>query len=195
MERKLNCLKCEKEVIAKEWGDRIGRSKYCSKDCKDSHLIGKGFWKTASLEERMQRIKEYYDKYVIKNPGECWGWSGSLLGGRGRLYFGKEAVQAHRISWVIHKKTHIPFGKYVCHSCDNIVCTNPDHLFLGTPSENIIDMVMKGRKPYMKLKPYDIPVIRGLLASGMSVKELCEGYRVSPMTISDIKLNKTWRHV
>lgn len=62
---------------------------------------------------------------------------------RGGRRAGKES--ASRISWIIHFGV-IPNGIFVCHKCDNGPwCVRPDHLFLGTPSDNIQDMLNKGR--------------------------------------------------
>lgn len=51
----------------------------------------------------------------------------------------------HRIAWEAHNAEPIPPGMYVCHTCDNPLCFNPQHLFLGTPQDNMDDKCRKGR--------------------------------------------------
>lgn len=51
---------------------------------------------------------------------------------------------AHRAAWV-EVNGPIPGGMHVCHHCDNPPCIRPAHLFIGTPTDNMRDMAVKGR--------------------------------------------------
>ena len=48
--------------------------------------------------------------------------------------------------------TNIPYGIMypLCHACHNGKCSNPQHLYWGTPSENFIDTINNGNAPNTK---------------------------------------------
>ena len=80
------------------------------------------------------------------NIDGCWVWCGGInKQGQGVVrHQGKNWVTS-RLAWtLIHGE--IPKGMYICHTCDNPSCINPDHLWLGTPKDNTQDMIRKGRR-------------------------------------------------
>lgn len=89
----------------------------------------------------------------VDASGDCWVWTGSVApNGYGRFFLDGKVVYAHRAAYELTHGT-IPDGLYVCHHCDNPRCVQPDHLFLGTPSDNALDKVQKGRaNPYKNRK-------------------------------------------
>jgi len=88
----------------------------------------------------------FHDFYIPEPNSGCWLWLGGLTGsGYGRFYLDGVGVQAHRYSWELHNGRSIPDGLEGCHICDNRPCVNPEHIFVGTQSDNLQDMVRKGR--------------------------------------------------
>lgn len=55
-----------------------------------------------------------------------------------------QTLLAHRVAWEVANGP-IPDGLLVCHHCDNPPCCNPEHMFLGTKSDNAVDCIRKGR--------------------------------------------------
>ncbi len=81
----------------------------------------------------------------VDKTANCWLWTASLASkGYGAFGMNGRWVFAHRYSWVL-KNGAIPEGLLVLHSCDTPACVNPDHLFLGTGSDNMKDMARKAR--------------------------------------------------
>lgn len=78
---------------------------------------------------------------------ECWEWDRPAPSGYGKLTFHGKDEHAHRASWMLAHGA-IPDGLHVLHHCDNRACVRPDHLFLGTNLDNILDMRAKSRQPH-----------------------------------------------
>ena len=94
-------------------------------------------------------IKERLLAKADTSGGEdaCWIWRAArhCEFGYGVLAVNRVSKRAHRLSWEEYRGP-IPTGMCVLHSCDNPMCINPGHLFLGTRQDNIRDMVNKGRQ-------------------------------------------------
>lgn len=76
--------------------------------------------------------------------GQCWVWIGACNKNYGNIKINKKFNYSHRVSWELHNGP-IPNGMCVLHHCDNSLCVNPKHLFLGTKYDNTHDCINKGR--------------------------------------------------
>ncbi|KKM00856.1 hypothetical protein LCGC14_1800190, partial [marine sediment metagenome] len=89
-------------------------------------------------------MKRFWAK-VIKNKNGCWEWKNATdTSGYGLFWKNGKHHKAHRISWELHNGK-IPKGLLVLHTCDNPLCVNPNHLWLGTNQDNQNDMYAKNR--------------------------------------------------
>lgn len=83
-------------------------------------------------------------KKKIADSG-CWEWTGSTVPrGYGQIYFAGIKGRVHRVAYAAYVGP-IPKGMGVCHKCDNPKCFNPEHLFVGTQTDNNRDKALKGR--------------------------------------------------
>lgn len=117
----------------------------------------------------------------------CWIWQGSINNkGYGRLGLGRREngkALAHRVSWEINKGK-VPSDRIVMHVCDNPPCVNPDHLRLGTRSENQQDMSDKRRNGSQKLTVAQIKEIQTAKAVPGYQYRLAEKFGVAQSAIS-----------
>lgn len=155
-----------------------------------------------------ERVKErslklFWQKVNKTNGNDCWIWTGNgLIGkGYGRAKFCGYEVLAHRLSFFLHYG-FLPPNKCVCHSCDNMLCVNPAHLFLGTIKENNKDMIKKKRHAYgekngaSKLTEDMVVQIKKATREGkITQRKLAEKFNISQTQISVIKTGKTWKHL
>jgi HNH endonuclease len=84
-------------------------------------------------------------------PDSCWPWLGSrFTTGYGEVWFGHRNRLAHRVAYELANGPIPSSSQAVCHTCDNPLCCNPAHLWLGTVVENIADMDRKGRRTVLR---------------------------------------------
>jgi hypothetical protein len=144
-------------------------------------------------------------KRIIVDENGCWIYQGATRK-KGMPYgwvaYKKTQMNAHRASW-IHSNGEIPEGLNVCHKCDVPQCINPEHLFLGTQKENILDMWNKKRHPKINLGGEKSPAakltleqvreIRFMLSQKIKQKFIAEKFKISQVAISNIKNKKRWQ--
>lgn len=136
-----------------------------------------------------ERFWEYVD---IRSSEECWEWKGSKTAANYGLIYWQDSLQyAHRLSLELDGRP-VPPKWHACHTCDNPPCVNPNHLFVGTPHDNVKDKVKKGRHafgenhPKAKLTDTDVLEIRKLASEGVWQAELAKRFNVHPGHISVI---------
>ena len=150
---------------------------------------GKAMVDAECLEKAKKRFWVKVDK---RGEDECWEWKASRHPkGYGMFRFNRMSAYAHRIAWML-VYGQIPEGLYVCHRCDNPPCCNPDHLFLGTQKDNMLDSALKGRQR-IKLSEKDIIEIRRKCTiDRISQIQLAEQFGISNRTISQIVAGDRW---
>ena len=113
--------------------------------------------------KRGRKIKytkeNFWDFVDKKEPNECWPWLGPKdPNGYGvcstKIVEDGTNFYSHRKAYILIKGS-IPLDKpFICHTCDNPSCCNPEHLFAGTNNDNMKDMVGKDRQAkgdYLKI--------------------------------------------
>jgi hypothetical protein len=149
-----------------------------------------------------------FNSRVIPEPNSgCWLWTGAVRGcfGYGETREMGRKVLAHRMSYQLHRGK-IPDGMCVLHKCDVPLCVNPDHLFLGTYSDNRRDCIRKGRA-YMptrqcgiehhiaKLTSEKVMEARRFYADGVGLTSIARHYGVNHSTMACAISGKTWKGV
>ncbi len=206
-----NCLICNKTF---RWykSKHENPGKYCSRKCQGKHTHlwhdkNRFKWKNATEEEKIKHLSSIFFKRIIKpsNENDCWSWKGRPHnGGYAVMVYGSDHKQigAHRVSWMIHKG-EIPKGLFILHKCDNPICTNPEHLFLGTTKDNVQDMHKKGRANpkrneahhNAKLTQEKVKKIKKLLDLGVTMSRISNDFKISYGSLAAIKKGITWKNV
>lgn len=102
-------------------------------------------WPQVSYEDRVEQILNRFEE----DENGCYIWQGYVHpNGYGRLRLGGRTWGTHRLAYEL-LVGELPEGKWVLHHCDVKLCGNPDHLYAGTPSDNLQDAYDRGRRvPY-----------------------------------------------
>ena len=149
----------------------------------------------------------------VKKTRGCWEWQGAKNNsGYGTVWWEQKVYCAHRVaawlSGMVPSPQAVPdrhasrtARKFVLHKCDNRLCCNPKHFFVGSLSDNMIDAYHKKRKRQpkgeahsnAKLTDKQAADIRKRYAAGEFQSPLAKEYGVSQVAISLIVRGVTYK--
>lgn len=140
-----------------------------------------------------------FDQKWQANTGSgCWDWIGAYSKPfakysyqTGQFKMNGKKSRAHRCAWIFYRG-QIPLGLYVLHKCNNSMCVNPDHLYLGTHEDNMRDMAVSCRAAQSKFTDDQVHEIRAHKQGCMKLAKL---YGVAQSTIKRIRSGKTHYHI
>lgn len=152
----------------------------------------------------LSETQRFLRRVNIGCKSECWEWQGSRNkpGWHGQWRSKGGAIElTHRAAFRLFRG-EIPEGMHVLHRCDNPACVNPDHLFLGTQSDNAKDMWAKKRaRPKRQIgeqhgmAKLTASIVLEIRASTESGKAIAERLGIATTTVCDIRKRRTWKHI
>lgn len=111
-----------------------------------------------------KKVAERFLKKVNREGNGCHEWIGWIGKPKGQTYgyptfnMGFN-IKAHKVAYLLLVGP-VRNGMSVLHHCDNPACCNPDHLFLGTQRDNMLDKRNKRRGNGQKIGPEQAQEIR-----------------------------------
>lgn len=166
-----------------------------------TRVLHAAFVVTESLKQR------FFAKTTESSTG-CIIWTGAIQrNSYGAFKIGLEKIDAHVASWrIANSGQPVPIGQLVMHKCDCRMCVNPEHLQLGTVSQNMLDAHKDGRGEDFKSQGeqhYNAKlteeIVRALRheyeSTRISGRALAEKYGLVYTTVKSVLQRKSWKHV
>ena len=164
--------------------------------CLEAVRNPSGLVSTTTITECID-MERFWNK--VDKAADCWLWTAAKnAGGYGRFSYKGANRLAHRVSWELCKGS--PAEKDLCHTCDVPSCVNPKHLYEGDHSQNMADMVLRGRSPSNKgernpCRKLTYNQVRYIRYSSAKNSNLADAFGVTLMSIYNIRKRKTWAEV
>jgi hypothetical protein len=155
-----------------------------------------------------QTEEKFWSHVNVRDLNQCWPWLRSTTNvGYGQVAWHGIHTHAHRLAaWLVGLTPTLRAGKYLhlLHTCDNRLCCNPTHLYIGTPQQNAVDRRIRGRQlcriggrnTQAKLNARQIHRLRKQWASGRWKQwQLAKHYGITRSHVSSIVCRRVWIHL
>jgi hypothetical protein len=130
----------------------------------------------------------------VNKTESCWIWTGRKDSGYGRLTYKGKKVKANRLVWFLTYGEWPDQSIHVLHKCDNRACVNPDHLFLGTNYDNVMDKVQKIEQDSNSNLMMFFE-IKKLFESGEPRKNIAKKFNIHEKYVYHVISGKSWGHI
>lgn len=148
--------------------------------------------------------KRFDAKFVKRGDADCWQWVGAVRNGYGAIKHGNHTLSSHVVAYVMATNKHPRDGEIICHTCDNRLCVNPAHLYVGSYSDNVRDADKRRRIP----RPHGEQVYNSVLTDdvcrlifslnivrGLGPWLIADTLGYHKRTIEKALYAETWKHV
>jgi len=160
------------------------------------------FEKEEVEKPKTKDVARFFDK--VKITKHCWLWIASKnKKGYGGFDFKGKQILAHRFSYELFVGAIEP-GKQILHrrECGNPSCVNPNHLYMGTHTDNVRDMIIWGnvamgtRSGRAKLTEEDVLSIRRIHEDKqLTYKNTANLFGITAFHVGQIVLRHYWKHL
>lgn len=154
----------------------------------------------AVTEYDQRAFDRLFNKSIVLENGCIEFTGGQNPKGYGCFHYNGKTTGAHCAAYDLCVGDIID-DSHVLHTCDNRICINPEHLFLGSTQDNSEDMKNKNRqnkgedRPLAKLTEADVINIRRLRNEGKSTIYIGAMYNISHSNVSMIARGLRWKHI
>jgi hypothetical protein len=135
--------------------------------------------------------ERYWEKVDRGTKDECWEWTASTANGYGRFHIDDGLEYAHRLS-LRFDGVELDEESNVLHKCDNRLCVNPNHLYLGDQSDNLKDARNREHLEHQLTQDEVDEIRRKYESDDHSQYDLAAEYGVTQQAISCIVREEVW---